>query len=224
MTRIFLAFLMLALVGTGTAEARRLPPVDGCARAPGFAAFRTRLLRAVTRHDDAFIRRMITDDIVNIPGAYPGREGFEGWLGASSLWYELENMFRLGCALGPDGRAWVPGLSLAATDEERALHPDGSRLVLILGPRVEVRGAPLYTARVTGTLNWDVLPATPHAIGYDDWYWVPLPNGRRGILAPTVQPRVGGGTHTRRCPIVSSPTRGESPARRSSRRAALHPG
>lgn len=182
MRRIFLAFVLIMGLGAGAAEARRLPPVDGCARAPGFAAFRTRLLRAVARQDVAFIRRMITDDIVDGPGSYPGREGFEGWLGASSLWYELENMFRLGCALDPGGRAWVPGLSLAATDEERLVHADGSRLVLILGPRVQVRGAPSESARVTGTLNWDVLPATPHAVGYDDWWWVPLPGGRRGWL------------------------------------------
>lgn len=182
MVRRFLAFLLLVTLSAGTAEAGRLPPVDGCARAPGFAAFRTRLLRAVARQDVAFMRRTIADDIVNGPGSYPGREGFEGWLGASSLWYELGNMFRLGCALDARGRAWVPGLSLAATDEERLVHADGSRLALILGPRVEVRGAPLYTARVTGTLNWDVLPVTPHAVGYDDWWWVPLPNGRRGWL------------------------------------------
>ena len=182
MKQLLAAFLILAGLGAGAAEARRLPPVDGCARAPGFAAFRTRLLRAVARQDVAFIRRMITDDIVNSPGSYPGREGFEGWLGASSLWYELENMFRLGCARASDGRVWVPGFSLAATAEERAQHADGSRLVLILGPRVRVRAAPSETSRVIGTLNWDVITATPHRVGYDDWWWVTLPDGRRGYL------------------------------------------
>src|SRR5205085_9123709 len=72
MIRTHLALLLFAVLGTGTAEARRLPPVDGCVRAPGFAAFRTRLLRAVARQDVAFIRRMITHDIVNSPGSYPG--------------------------------------------------------------------------------------------------------------------------------------------------------
>jgi hypothetical protein len=181
MKRLFLAFLILTGFGAGAAEARRLPPVDGCARAPGFAVFRTRLLRAVARQDVAFMRRMITDDIVNGPGSYPGREGFEGWLGASSLWYELENMFRLGCALDA-GRAWVPGFSLAATDEERVVHPDGSTVVLILGPRVPVRAAPAESSRVIGTLNWDVITATPHRLQYDDWWWVRLPDGRRGYL------------------------------------------
>jgi hypothetical protein len=182
MKQLLLAFLILTGFGAGAAEARRLPPVDGCARAPGFAAFRAQLLRAVARQDVAFIRRMIADDIVNGPGSYPGREGFEGWLGASSLWYHLENMFRLGCARGPDGRVWVPGFSLAATAEERAQHADGSRLVLILGPRVRVRAAPSETSRVIGTLSWDVINATPHRSGYDDWWWVTLPDGRRGYL------------------------------------------
>jgi hypothetical protein len=182
MIRVLLVFLLFAGLGAGTAEARRLPPVDGCARAPGFAAFRAQLRRAVARHDVRFIQRMIADDIVNSPGVYPGREGFQGWGEGSALWYHLENMFRLGCARGSDGRVWVPGFSLAATDEERAPHADGSRLVLILGPRVQVRAAPSETSRVIATLNWDVIPATPHRVGYDDWWWVPLPGGRRGYL------------------------------------------
>lgn len=183
MIRMLAAFLLLlSLIGTGTAEARRLPPVDGCARAPGFAAFRARLLRAVARQDVRFIQRMIADDIVNSPGSYPGREGFQGWLGASSLWYELEKMFRLGCAIDAGGRAWVPGFSLAATDEERVVHPDGSTVVLILGPRVQVRAAPSESSRVIGTLNWNVITATPNKLQYDDWWRVRLPDGRRGYL------------------------------------------
>ena len=186
MIRIVLAFLLIAGFGAETAEARRLPPVDGCARAPGFAAFRTRLLRAVARRDVAFIYAMVAEDIDAGPGYEPGRERFAAWGLAqpetSRLWIELESMFKLGCARDAAGRVWVPGLSLAATAEERAVAPDGTRQVLILGESVPVHALPSDTSPVVATLNWDVVTAAPRQPGYDDWWWVRLPDGRRAYL------------------------------------------
>jgi hypothetical protein len=183
MKPLLFALLLLAGLDAGAVEARRLPPVDGCARAPGFAAFRARLLRAVARHDMRFIRAMVAEDIVSSPGVYPGRRAFvDGWGGNSALWIHLEAMFRLGCARAPDGRVWVPALSLAATTEERAEGADFSSQVLILGARVPVRAAPSPESRVIATLNWDVVTAAPNRPGYDDWWWVRLADGRRGYV------------------------------------------
>jgi hypothetical protein len=183
---IRLLLVLLALAGASTAEARRLPPVNGCAGAPGFDAFRTELIQAVVHRDVAFIRAIVAEDLDAGPGMEPGRARFEAWALAqpetSRLWIELESMFKLGCARDAAGRVWVPGLSLAATAEERAVAPDGTRQVLILGESVPVHALPSDTSPVVATLNWDVVTAAPRRPGYDDWWWVRLPDGRRAYL------------------------------------------
>ncbi len=184
MIRLLLTLLVIA--GASNAEARRLPPIDNCSEAPGFAAFRTELIQAVLHRDVAFIRAMVAEDIAASPGVPPGRERFEAWGLAqpetSRLWTELETMLKLGCARDAAGRVWVPGLSLAATAEEQAVAPNGARQVLILGEHVPLLAAPTETSPAIATLNWDVVTATPNKPGYDDWWWVALPDGRRGYL------------------------------------------
>jgi len=185
MIRLRALALFLALFGTQAVEARRLPPVDNCAAEPGFAAFRTQLLRAVARRDPAFIRSIAADDIVWNFGDEPGIVGFyAGWgLGqpaTSRIWIELESMFRLGCARDEEGRLWVPALSLAAGEEE-----DGEEAVeqwLVLGPRVPLRAAPSETSGVVAVLDWEVVTATPDDLGVTDWFRVTLDDGRRGFL------------------------------------------
>ena len=183
---IRLLLVLLAIAGASNAETRRLPPVNGCAGAPGFDAFRTELLQAVVHRNVAFIRAMVAEDLDAGPGMEPGRARFEAWALAqpetSRLWIELENMFKLGCARDAAGRVWVPGLSLGRTAEELAVGADGSRQVLILGERVPVRALPRDTSPVVATLNWDVVTAAPRRPGYDDWWRVQLPDGRRGYL------------------------------------------
>jgi hypothetical protein len=183
---IRLLLVLLAIAGASNAEARRLPPVNGCAGAPGFDAFRTELIQAVLHRDVAFVRAMVAEDIDAGPGMEPGRARFEAWAlvqpETSRLWVELESMLKLGCARDAAGRVWVPGLSLGRTVEELAVGADGSRQVLILGESVPVRALPNETSAVVATLNWDVVTAAPRRPGYDDWWVVQLPDGGRGYL------------------------------------------
>lgn len=183
---IRLLLVLLAIAGASNAEARRLPPVNGCAGAPGFDAFRTELIQAVLHRNVAFIREMVAEDLDAGPGMEPGRARFEAWALAqpetSRLWVELESMLKLGCARDAAGRVWIPGFSLGRTAEELAVGADGSRQVLILGESVPVRALPNETSAVVATLNWDVVTAAPRRPGYDDWWVVQLPDGGRGYL------------------------------------------
>ena len=184
MIRLLLAFL--AIVVASNAEARRLPPVDACGEAPGFAAFRTDLINAVLHRDVAFIRAMVAEDVDAGPGMEPGRARFEAWALAqpetSRLWIELETMLKLGCARDAAGRVWIPGHSLGTSLGDRMVGPDGSRQVLLLGEHVELRALPSETSQVIAALNWEVVTAAPRRPGYDDWWVVRLPDGRRGYL------------------------------------------
>ena len=74
---IRLLLVLLAIAGASNAEARRLPPVNDCAGAPGFDAFRTDLIQAVVHRDVAFIRAMVAEDLDAGPGMEPGRARFE---------------------------------------------------------------------------------------------------------------------------------------------------
>ena len=180
MTRRLLALALLAALAAQPAEARRLPPADRCGAAPGFAAFRADLQRAVARRDAAFILAAAAEDITWSYGDTPGRDGFaRQWdlahPGASPFWREMAEILRLGCARDRDGSVWIPFLSLAGDDDGEEVFTQA-----VAVGAVPIRAAASDRARLVATLNWDVVTLPENDSG-GAWVRVSV-DGRRGFV------------------------------------------
>jgi hypothetical protein len=169
---------IIATAQTPVAVDRR-PPVDQCASAPGFAAFRTSLREAAARRDAAYIRSVLIEDILVNFGGSSGRDAFaEQWrLGEtdSPFWAELLTVLDLGCA-PIEGELVAPSMIAQLDDQE-----DMTAVVMAVRPGAAMRTRPEDAAEVVATLDWDVLAwrseQTP-----EDWLAVALADGRQGYV------------------------------------------
>jgi hypothetical protein len=171
------------LAWAAACQAQRLPPIDSCARDPGFVAFRTRMNAAIARHDAVFIRSILSADAFSDAGIDTGRAGFIRYWdldhpARSRLWGELAAALRLGCARDRTGLAWVPSLSLDEDAPDDATH-DGFALAL---PGAVVRSAPSDRGRFVTALRWDVISLALDDPGHGPWAHVAFGANREGYV------------------------------------------
>jgi hypothetical protein len=178
--RYFLPALLLVAT-PAAALPPRLPPVDRCASAPGFATFRARLQAAIARRDAAFLLSIASDDISFSFGDDPGKAGFvRAWDLAhparSRLWRVLGETLRLGCGHADDGTLWSPAMALVEGDDEDA----GIGRAVAVGPGAVLRAAPSDRGRIVSPLSFDVLTLPAGDAGEGAWVRVATADGRRG--------------------------------------------
>ena len=125
-------------------------PRDECAKAPGFAAFRTQLAAAVTKRDvDAVVA--LADPKVNLDfGGGAGTDELRKRLVAenSPLWANLSELLTLGCAL--DGSVTTQPWIFSRVPDSI----DAAKTMLVTGTEVPLRAKPAPTAAQVRALDW----------------------------------------------------------------------
>lgn len=170
---------LLLLLASPPADRPRLPPVDKCAVAPGFAAFREELLGVIARRDVKQLLALSDENIMLSFGGHFGHEAMRKmWQldrpAASTIWAELGEALSLGCAL-TDGGAVAPSMAHNFPADFDVFE------VMIAVKPAALRAAPSDSARAIGTLDWDLLTI-------EDWdpdrRWtkVRLQDGRTGFV------------------------------------------
>lgn len=170
---------LLILFAPPAADRPRLPPVDRCAVAPGFATFREKLLEAVARKDVDALLALSADNIMLSFGGDAGREAMRKmWKldrpAESGIWAELNEALGLGCAL-TDGGAVAP--SMAQT------FPTGSDVLetMVAIKPAALRAAPNEKARAITTLDWDLVTIAEWDPD-NGWAKIRLKDGRLGYV------------------------------------------
>jgi hypothetical protein len=178
----------IALVA-GSAEARKLYPVDEGPLNPSFLAFRHRLIAAVKRHDLRFINSILNPHLISTFGDAPNtpatfKQIYEGKDAECDLWKELLAVLSLGgqftgkhefCAPYVYTRPWPDALN--DIDHEA-----------IIGKHIRVRIRPNEAAAVLDTLSYDLVKVDqkgsvpPNSVN-PTWVKISTPSGRRGYVA-----------------------------------------
>jgi len=170
---------LLLLLAAPAADRPRLPPVDRCASAPGFTAFREELLGVVARKDVERLLALSDENIMLSFGGDFGREAMRKmWEldrpAGSLIWQELGEALKLGCAMS-EGGAVVPSMATTLPANEDAFE------VMIAVKPGPLRAAPNDRARAIATLDWDLV-----SIGEWDpdnrWARIRLRDGRTGYV------------------------------------------
>jgi hypothetical protein len=170
---------LLLLIAAPSVKPVRVPPVDQCAKAPGFAAFRQELIGVIARKDvprllalsDAKIQLSFGDDI----GHAAMRKMWDlDRPGQSTLWNELGKALKLGCAL-TEGVAVAPSMAHVFPDDA-----DPIDTMVVVKP-VTLRAAASDTSRAIAALQWDLLTVEAWD-GKSPWAKVKLKDGRLGFL------------------------------------------
>ena len=155
-------------------------PRDECAKAPGFAAFRSQLAAAVAKRDaDAVIA--LADPKVNLDfGGGAGTDELRKRLSAENapLWADLSSLSTLGCAL--DGSvATQPWIFSRVPDSV-----DPARTMLVTGTEVPLRAKPAPVAEQVRTLDWALVELAGDAFDPKAAYAeVVAADGSRGFVA-----------------------------------------
>lgn len=164
----------------------RLPPVEQCAKAPGFEEFRANLRRIVARQDEQALLALLSKDVEVNFGGDKGPDLFAknwGFAGArlSPVWEELSTALARGCI--PTGDALLaPSFSVQFPED---LDPFETWIAL---PGARLLAKPDDRAEVTARLEWDLM--TEAAPRGGDWLAVRLLDGRKGFVryAETISP------------------------------------
>lgn len=134
--------LMIVLLGGLPAGAEKLRPHDETARAPNFAAFKTRFVQAVKVRDVVWLESRITPH--SHFGFGPNEQGISGFRARyrpedpdSSLWRTLEKIMGTAGSYHPEeGMVCFPWLY------RRLPTSEGESRAVILGDDVDVRAGP----------------------------------------------------------------------------------
>jgi len=149
--------LMIVLLGGLPAGAEKLRPHDETARAPNFAAFKTRFVQAVKVRDVVWLESRITPH--SHFGFGPNEQGISGFRARyrpedpdSSLWRTLEKIMGTAGSYHPEeGMVCFPWLY------RRLPTSEGESRAVILGDDVDVRAGPGAQTPVQERLSWDIV-------------------------------------------------------------------
>lgn len=149
--------LMIVLLGGLPAGAEKLRPQDETARAPNFAAFKTRFMQAVKVRDVAWLESRITPH--SHFGFGPDEQGISGFRAryspqdpGSPLWRVLEKIMGTAGSYHPEeGMVCFPWLY------RRLPTSEGESRAVILGDDVDVRAGPGAQTPVQERLSWDIV-------------------------------------------------------------------
>ena len=149
--------LMIVLLGGLPAGAEKLRPQDETARAPNFAAFKTRFMQAVKVRDVVWLESRITPH--SHFGFGPNEQGISGFRSRyrpedpdSPLWRTLEKIMGTAGSYHPEeGMVCFPWLY------RRLPTSDGESRAVILGDDVDVRAGPGAQTPVQERLSWDIV-------------------------------------------------------------------
>lgn len=143
-----------ALQASAELTPARLPPVDQCRGDQGFDRFRSALEDAVTRKDVAALRKLTSPAIQsNFGGEGSWSEFVETWAldsnpSMSSLWKELAEVIKLGCAQIDRDTRVMPGLFEAMGDDVDAFE------LVVARPGARLRSRPDAKAPIIANLDW----------------------------------------------------------------------
>ncbi|MEO6041036.1 MAG: hypothetical protein ABIP41_03980 [Croceibacterium sp.] len=157
----------------------RFAPRDECAKLPGSADFRQRLVEAVQLRDaDALAN--LADPAVKLDfGGGGGLAALKQRLGqGSDLWLSLDQLTKLGCAVDQSGNLVMPWLF--AQDLGRI---DANSALLVIGEEVPVLSAPRASAAPIVTISWDFVSAANGIDRTQPYQRVTFPLNRDGWVA-----------------------------------------
>lgn len=148
---------VIVLVGVLPAGAEKFRPQDETARAPGFAAFKTRFMQALKAQDVAWLESRITSQ--SHFGFGPNEQGLSGFRARyrpehpdSSLWRVLEKIMGTAGSYHPEeGMVCFPWLY------RRLPSSEGDSRAVILGVEVDVRSGPGAQTPVQERLSWEIV-------------------------------------------------------------------
>lgn len=174
-----LAAAALLCLGAQPAWAEELRPFDEGPDAPGFAAFRDRMVDAVEARDTEFIRTHAATDILLGFGGESGQDALIDRLEADpGLWDELRWVLTHGGAFGDDGRFTAPYTFVA----DIAMDP--FRAGIVTGADVNARASPDLNALVVATLSHEVVEVQEWSLGRDGrWARIAVPGGGHAFMA-----------------------------------------
>lgn len=138
-------------------QAEQLLPRDETARAPGFAAFKARFMRAVREHDVVYVESLVMPDStfsfgLEDKGLQGFRANYDPQDPESSLWRTLQKIMRVaGSYDADDGMVCYPWLY------RRLPAGEGESKALVYGRDVNVRSRPSNRSPVQDTLSWEVV-------------------------------------------------------------------
>lgn len=106
MKKLFLVFFFISL---NVHADERLSPVDESSDDPTFVTFKKNLNEAILKHNSAFIKNILADDVQYTFGADPNRQSaIDGFMKhyniekSSKFWNDLRSVIELGCTKSKD--------------------------------------------------------------------------------------------------------------------------
>ena len=158
----------------------RLPPVDTCASAPGFAAFREKLLDVIARRDVPGLLALTDENVQLSFGGDGGHADMKRiWdldhPSQSRIWPKLGEALGLGCVMTEERIAVAPSMAHSLPDRFDAFDS------VVVVKRAILRTAPNTTAPAIGTLDWDIVTAVD-GINPDGWTRIRTQSGHIGFV------------------------------------------
>lgn len=153
----FLVALVFLLLSVASARAEKVTPSDNTSGAPGFGAFKQKLLTAIEHRDAQFIESILSKNLI-FSSAH--EDGFEGFHRAYDLkdpncgfWTEMEHVMKLGgCYDGKQRIVWYPYVYFRWPDTLST-----SQYCAITSKNVAVHSKPDAAASTVATLSYDVV-------------------------------------------------------------------
>lgn len=178
MLRLAIFAAALALVPTA-ASAKSYAPRNECERVPEAAAFQRAFITAVANRDVLMLQGLVSDQVLLGFGGSAGPDTLAEWLAIPEmdLWGQLDEMSRLGCAVGDDGSVIIPWIW-----SQEVAEVDGIEGLVALGPDVPMRAGPSDDSRLVTRLNWAAVQLVNGWDGEREWLEVEVPGGARGFV------------------------------------------
>lgn len=179
---------LLYMLATMPSWAEKLMPVDESDKAPGFSAFKKKLLVALEKHDKKFIYSLVTPDgRFSFGPEKPGLEGFKQMYHLDdpdeTFWADMKRILRLGGTVNGERTEVV----FPYVHSKFPSRYSGYDYCVITSNAVKVHEKPDKEARVITTLSYDIVEKIYVAEGewLDVWTKIKIPGGRTGFVLNT---------------------------------------
>lgn len=178
--RVVLALLGFILIFALPARGEKLTPFDNTQAAPGFSAFKQRLVTALQKRDVKYINSILSPNVDFSFGGQAGaaqfRKEFKPEDPRSPFWSELQKIVGLGGSYDAKrGTVWFP--SLFDRWPERY---DGLEYAVVVEKSVPLRSAADASADVVETLSYDIVKLLRDPRDNAKWMKVQAPDKKTG--------------------------------------------